>query len=99
MAGIKCKHLNQYSSPGANPEAAGASEGAEGMCGATQTTGRQEDRELPGEARQPALAPLHLQEKGGEYLQRCKSSRGSALGHRAADGHLFPSLSGDGREG
>lgn len=58
MTGIKRKHLNQYSSPGANPEATGASEGAEGMCGATQTTGKQEDREFPGEAQQPVLAPL-----------------------------------------
>lgn len=60
MTGVKRKHLNQYSSPGADPQAAGASEGAEGMCGATQTTGRQEDGELPGEALQPVPAPLHL---------------------------------------
>lgn len=68
MAVITRKHLNQYSFPGANPEAAGASEGAEGVCGRTQTAGRQEDRELSGEAPDQSL-PLYTCRKEERGMQ------------------------------
>lgn len=100
MARVKCEHLNQYFSPGADPEAVGAPAGDEGICGGAQASGRQESRGLPGEALGQSL-PVHSpprppQELGTEseawFLRICSHSQGNR------DGHLLLSISSDGRK-
>lgn len=97
MARVKQQHLNQYFSPGADPEAAGAPAGDERMCGGAQATGRQENGRLAGEAPGQSLPVYaHRKHEGTEsearFLRVCSQSQGSR------DGHLSLNLSGNGRK-